>query len=143
MVGVFVEVLVDTGVKVGVLVRVPVPVGVLVRVLVRVGLGVKVKVGVLVKVGVDVRVLVAVGGVPVKVGVAVPPASTSRKAAETMPQVWKPEKLFTPRPRTKMTWRPGVSEVVSMVADTATVCEPPKVPDIAMGTPPAQGGVST
>ena len=57
------------------------------------------------------------------------------------PQVWKPWKSFTPRPRTKITWRPTDRLEVFMVALTATVGEL-NVPFIGMAVPPAQGGVS-
>ena len=75
------------------------------------------------------------------VGVGVAPPVTSRNAALIGPQVWKPWKLFTPRPRTKIMWRPNDRPVVFIVAVTATVGvvnEPP----IEMAVPPAQGGVS-
>ena len=105
-----------------------------------VGVGVCVAVGISVAVGVGVAVAVAVG-VNVAVGVGVPPSTTSRKAAVIGPQVSRPWKLFTPRPRTKIMWRPNDRPVVFIVAVTATVGvvnEPP----IEMAVPPAQGGVS-
>ena len=71
-----------------------------------VGEGLGVEVGVAVGVGVVVAVGVAVGVgviVGVGVGVGVEPPVTSRNAALIGPQVWKPWKLFTPRPRTKIT----------------------------------------
>ena len=89
-----------------------------------------------VAVGVAVAVAVALG-----VGVGDPPPVTSRNAALIGPQVWKPWKSFTPRPRTKITWRPPDRLAVSMVASTATVGEL-NVPFIGMAVPPAQGGVS-
>ena len=49
-------------------------------------------------VAVGVTVAVAVG-----VGVGVEPPVTSRNAALIGPQVWKPWKSLTPRPRTKIT----------------------------------------
>ena len=87
-------------------------------------------------VGVAVAVAVALG-----VGVGDPPPVTSRNAALIGPQVWKPWKSFTPRPRTKITWRPIDRLAVFMVASTATVGEL-NVPFIGMAVPPAQGGVS-
>ena len=89
-----------------------------------------------VAVGVAVAVAVALG-----VGVGDPPPVTSRNAALIGPQVWKPWKLLTPRPRTKITWRPADRLAVFMVALTATVGEL-NVPFIGMAVPPAQGGVS-
>ena len=91
-----------------------------------------------VAVGVAVAVAVALG---VGVGVGVPPPVTSMNAALTGPQVWKPWKSLTPRPRTKITWRPTDRLAVFMVASTATVGEL-NVPFIGMAVPPAQGGVS-
>ena len=79
--------------------------------------------------------------VAVALGVGVGPPVTSRNAALTGPQVWKPWKSLTPRPRTKITWRPTDRLVVLMVASTATVGEL-NVPLIGMAVPPAQGGVS-
>jgi hypothetical protein len=99
-------------------------------------LGVGVGRGVAVGVAVAVAVAVAVG-----VGVGVPPPVTSRNAALTGPQVWKPWKSLTPRPRTKITWRPTDRLAVFMVASTGTVGEL-NVPFIGMAVPPAQGGVS-
>ena len=101
-------------------------------------MAVAVGVGVVVAVGVAVGVGVIVG---VGVGVGVEPPVTSRNAALIGPQVWKPWKLFTPRPRTKITWRPTDRLAVFMVALTATVGEL-NVPFIGMAVPPAQGGVS-
>ena len=89
--------------------------------------------------GVAVGVVVAVA---VAVGVGVAPPVTSRNAALIGPQVWKPWKSLTPRPRTKITWRPADRLAVFMVASTATVDEL-NAPFIAMAAPPAQGGVST
>jgi len=101
-----------------------------------------VAVGVAVGVAVAVAVAVAVGvGVGVTLGVGVEPPVTSRNAALIGPQVWKPWKSFTPRPRTKITWRPTDRLTVFMVASTATVGEL-NVPFIGMAVPPAQGGVS-
>jgi hypothetical protein len=100
------------------------------------GLDLGVGVGLGVAVGVAVAVAVALG-----VGVGVPPPVTSRNAALTGPQVWKPWKSLTPRPRTKITWRPTDRLVVSMVASTATVGEL-NAPFIGMAVPLAQGGVS-
>ncbi len=97
-----------------------------------VGLGVAVAVGV----GVDVGV-----GVTLGVGVGVEPPVTSRNAALIGPQVWKPWKSLTPRPCTKIMWRPADRLAVSMVASTATVGESNE-PFIGMAVPPAQGGVS-
>ena len=71
----------------------------------------------------------------------VEPPITSRKAALIGPQVWKPWKLFTPRPRTKITCRPSERLAVFIVASTATVGEL-NVPFMGMAVPPAQGGVS-
>jgi hypothetical protein len=89
-------------------------------------------------VGVGLGVDVAVG---VAVGVGVAPPVTSRNAALTGPQVWKPWKSLTPRPCTKITWRPTDKPAVFMVASTATVGEL-NVPFIGMAVPLAQGGVS-
>jgi hypothetical protein len=97
-----------------------------------------------VAVGARVAVAVAVGvdvGVGVTLGVGVGPPVTSRNAALIGPQVWKLWKLLTPRPRTKITWRPTDRLAVFMVALTATVGEL-KLPFIGMAVPPAQGGVS-
>ena len=88
--------------------------------------------------GVAVGVAVAVA---VALGVGVAPPVTSRNAALTGPQVWKPWKSLTPRPRTKITWRPTDRLPVFMVALTATVVEL-NVPFIGTAIPPAQGGVS-
>ena len=101
-----------------------------------VGVGLGVEVGV--AVGVAVGVMVAVG---IGVAVGVGPPVTSRNAALIGPQVWKPWKSLTPRPRTKITWRPTDRLAVFMVALTATVGEL-NVPFIGMAVPPAQGGVS-
>ena len=92
-------------------------------------------------VGVAAGVGVGVAGGGVGVGVGVEPSVTSRNAAVIGPQVWKPWKSFTPRPRTKITWRPTDRLAVFMVALTATVAEL-NVPLIGMAVPPAQGGVS-
>jgi hypothetical protein len=89
-----------------------------------------------VAVGVAVAVAVALG-----VGVGVEPPVTSRNAALIGPQVWKPWKSLTPRPRTKITWRPADRLAVFMVPSTATVGEL-NVPFIGMAVPPAQEGVS-
>ena len=75
--------------------------------------------GVGVGLGVDVAVGVAVG-VGVTLGVGVGPPVTSRNAALIGPQVWKPWKSLTPRPCTKITWRPADRLAVFMVASTAT-----------------------
>ena len=99
-----------------------------------VGVGLGVEVGVAVGVVVDV-------GVGVTLGVGVAPPVTSRNAALIGPQVWKPWKSVTPRPCTKITWRPTDRLAVFMVASTATVGEL-NVPFIGMAVPPAQGGVS-
>jgi hypothetical protein len=88
--------------------------------------------------GVAVGVVVAVA---VAVGVGVGPPVTSRYAALIGPQVWKPWKSLTPRPCTKITWRPTDRLAVFMVASTATVGELNE-PFIGMAVPPAQGGVS-
>jgi len=88
--------------------------------------------------GVAVGVAVAVA---VALGVGVGPPVPSRNAALTGPQVWKPWTSLTPRPRTKITWRPTGRLAVFMVASTATVGEL-NVPFIGMAVPPAQGGVS-
>jgi hypothetical protein len=90
--------------------------------------------------GVGLGVAVAVG-VGVTLGVGVGPPVTSRNAALIGPQVWKPWKSLTPRPRTKITWRPTDRLAVSMVASTATVGEL-NAPFIGMAVPPTQGGVS-
>ena len=104
--------------------------------------GVVVAVGVAVAVGVTVAVAVAVGvEVGVTLGVGVGPPVTSRNAALIGPQVWKPWKSLTPRPRTKITWRPTDRLAVFMVASTATVGESNE-PFIGTAVPPAQGGVS-
>ena len=103
---------------------------------VRRGLGEGVGLGVAVAVGVGVDV-----GVGVTLGVGVAPPVTSRNAALIGPQVWKPWKSLTPRPCTKITWRPTDRLAVFMVASTATVVESNE-PFIGMAVPPAQGGVS-
>ena len=100
------------------------------------GLATGANLGVGVGLGVDVAV-----GVGVTLGVGVGPPVTSRNAALIGPQVWKPWKSLTPRPRTKITWRPADRPAVFMVALTATVGEL-NVPFIGMAVPPAQGGVS-
>jgi hypothetical protein len=108
------------------------------------GVGVDVGVGVMIGVGVGVGVGVVGGvgvGVGVMPGVGVAPPVTSRNAALIGPQVWKPWKSLTPRPRTKITWRPTDRLAVFMVALTATVGELNE-PFIGMAVPPAQGGVS-
>jgi hypothetical protein len=116
--------------------------GVEVGVVVAVGVAVAVAVAVGVAVGVTVAVAVAVGvGVGVTLGVGVGPPVTSRNAALIGPQVWKPWKSLTPRPCTKITWRPTDRLAVFMVASTATVGEL-NAPFIEMAVPPAQGGVS-
>src|SRR5437870_5680379 len=79
--------------------------------------------------------------VAVGVGVGVGPPVTSKNAALIGPQVWKPWKSLTPRPCTKITWRPTDRLAVFMVASTATVGESNE-PFIGMAVPPAQGGVS-
>ena len=97
-----------------------------------------------VAVGVGVGVAAGVGvgvGVGVTLGVGVGPPVTSRNAALIGPQVWKPWKSLTPRPRTKITCRPTDRLAVLMVALTGTVGEL-NVPFIGMAVPPAQGGVS-
>jgi hypothetical protein len=92
--------------------------------------------------GVAVGVVVAVAvAVAVAVGVGVGPPVTSRNAALIGPQVWKPWKSLTPRPCTKITWRPTDRLAVFMVASTATVGESNE-PFIGMAVPPFQGGVS-
>ena len=98
------------------------------------GLGEGVGLGVAVAEGVGVEV-------GVTLGVGVGPPVTSRNAALIGPHVWKPWKSLTPRPRTKITWRPTDRLAVFMVASTATVGEL-NVPFIGMAVPPAQGGVS-
>ncbi len=100
------------------------------------GLGEGVGLGVAVAVGVGVDV-----GVGVTLGVGVGPPVTSKNAALIGPQVWKPWKSLTPRPCTKITWRPTDRLAVFMVASTATVGESNE-PFIGMAVPPAQGGVS-
>jgi hypothetical protein len=100
------------------------------------GLGEGVGLGVAVAVGVGVDV-----GVGVTLGVGVAPPVTSKNAALIGPQVWKPWKSLTPRPWTKITWRPTDRLAVFMVASTATVGESNE-PFIGMAVPPAQGGVS-
>ena len=132
--------LLPLGVGVGLGVAVVVGVGVGVGVGVVVAVAVAVTVGV--AVGVTVAVAVAVGvGVAVTLGVGVGPPVTSRNAALIGPQVWKPWKSLTPRPCTKITWRPTDRLAVFMVALTATVGEL-NVPSIGMAVPPAQSGVS-
>ena len=79
--------------------------------------------------------------VAVALGVGVGPPVTSRNAALIGPQVWKPWKALTPRPCTKIPWRPTERLAVFMVASTATVGEL-NVPFIGIAVPPAQGGVS-
>ena len=131
---------VGDGLGVGVAVALTVAVGVAVGVAMAVAVGVAVPVGV--AVGVTVAVAVAVGvGVGVTLGVGVGPPVTSRNAALIGPQVWKPWKSLTPRPCTKITWRPTDRLAVFMVASTATVGELNE-PFIGMAVPPAQGGVS-
>ena len=100
------------------------------------GLGEGVGLGVAVAVGVGVDV-----GVGVTLGVGVGPPVTSKNAALIGPQVWKPWKSLTPRPCTKITWRPTDRLALFMVASTATVGESNE-PFIGMAVPPAQGGVS-
>ena len=98
-----------------------------------------------VAVGVGVGVAAGVGvdvGVGVTLGVGVGPPVTSRNAALIGPQVWKPWKSLTPRPCTKMMWRPTDRLAVFMAASTATVGESNE-PFIGMAVPPTQGGVST
>ena len=80
-------------------------------------------------------------GLAVAVGVGVAPSVTSRNAALIGPQVWKPWKSVTPRPCTKIRWRPTDKLAVFMVASTATVGEL-NAPFIGMAVPPAQGGAS-
>ena len=75
------------------------------------GLGEGVGLGVAVAVGVGVDV-----GVGVTLGVGVGPPVTSKNAALIGPQVWKPWKSLTPRPCTKITWRPTDRLAVFMVA---------------------------
>ena len=117
-------------------------VGVAVALTVAVGVAVGVAVAVAVAVAVGVAVAVAVGvGVGVTLGVGVGPPVTSRNAALIGPHVWKPWKSLTPRPRTKITWRPTDRLAVFMVASTATVGEL-NVPFIGMAVPLFQGGVS-
>jgi len=126
------------GVGLGVGVGLPEAVAVAVGVGVAVAVGVAVGVTVIVGVGVGVGVSVGVG---VEVGVGVAPPVTSKNAALIGPQVWKPWKSLTPRPRTKITCRPTDRLAVFMVASTATVGEL-NVPFIGMAVPPAQGGAS-
>src|SRR6185436_17242923 len=76
--------------------------------------------GVGVTLGAAVDVGLGVPGVGVTVGAGVPPL-ISRNAAVIGPQVSKPWKLFTPRPRTNIIWRPTDRPAVFMVALTATV----------------------
>lgn len=137
--GVAVGVAVDGGVGVAVAGGVGVAVAGGVGVAVDGGVGVGVDGGVGVGVGVGVE-----GGVGVAVGVGVgvaPPTATSRNAALIGPQVWKPWKSVTPRPRTKIRWRPTDRLAVFMVAVTVTVGEL-NVPVMGIAVPPAQGGVS-
>src|SRR5437660_7570801 len=106
------------------------------------GLGEGVVFGVAVAVGVGVDVGVGVGlGVGVGVCVGVGPPVTSKNAALIGPQVWKPWKSLTPRPCTKIRWRPTDRLAVFTDALTATVGESNE-PFIGMAVPPAQGGVS-
>ena len=106
---------------------------------VAVGVGVGPVVGVLVGAG----VLVGVGVGPtvgVLVGVGVGPAIvTLRKMALTAPQ-----ELPASRPRTYKVWRPALSPVLSTlaVAFSLVALKAPSPALIAMGVPPAQGGVS-
>jgi hypothetical protein len=102
--------------------------------------------GVGVVLGVDVAVVVAVAvavgvAVAVALGVGVGPPVTSRNAALIGPQVCKPWKSLTPRPCTKITWRPTDRLAVFRAASTATVGELNE-PFIGMAVPPPQGGVS-
>src|SRR6478736_890788 len=99
----------------GAILGVGVGLGVEVGVVVAVDVAVAVAVAVGVAVGVTVAVAVAVG-VGVTVGVGVAPPVTSRNAALIGPQVGKPWKSLTPRPRTKITWRPTDRLAVFMVA---------------------------
>src|SRR5258705_13070148 len=103
-------------------------------------LGVGVGLGVAVAVGVGGGVVVGVGGGGTLGGGVAPPV-TSKNAALIGPQVWKPWKSLTPRPCTKITWRPTDRLAVFMVASTATVGELNE-PFIGMAVPPAHGGVS-
>jgi hypothetical protein len=112
--------------------------GLAVGVAVALTVAVAVAVAVAVGVGVDVAVAVGEGGT---LGVGVGPSVTSRNAALIGPQVWKPWTSFTPRPRTKITWRPTDRLAVFMVASTVTVGEL-NVPFFGMAVPTAQGGVS-
>src|SRR5438874_12623812 len=105
-----------------------------------VGLGLGVGRGLGEGVGLGVAVGVCVG-VGVILGVGVGPPVTSKNAALIGPQVWKPWKSLTPRPCTKITWRPTDRLAVFMIASTATVGESNE-PFIGMAVPPAQGGVS-
>jgi hypothetical protein len=147
-VGVTVAPGVNDGVAVGAMVGVALGamVGVAVGGIVGVAGGVTVATGVGVGVGVA-GVGVGVAGVGVSVGpgvrlgVGVGPPVTSRNAALIGPQVWKLWKSVTPRPRTKITWRPNDRLAVLIVALTATVAEL-NVPVMGMAVPPAQGGVS-
>src|SRR5882757_7714673 len=135
---------VGDGLGVGVAVALTVAVGVAVGVAVVVAVAVAVGVAVAVAVGVGVTVAVAVAvgvGVGVTLGVGVGPPVTSRNVALIGPQVWKPWKSLTPRPCTKITWRPTDRLAVFMVALTATVGEL-NVPFIGMAVPPAHEGVS-
>ena len=143
-VGVVVGVTEGETVAVALAVGVAVAVAVGVAVAVAVGVGVEVAPGVGVAVGVGVGVAAGVGvdvGEGVTPGVGVGPPVTSRNAALIGPQVWKLWKSLTPRPRTKITWRPADRLAVFIVALTATVDEL-NVPFIGMAVPPAQGGVS-
>jgi hypothetical protein len=140
--GLAVAVAVAVAVAEAVAVAVAVAAAVTVGVAVAVAVGVAVAVAVRVAVGVTVAVAVAVAvGAGVTVGVGVAPPVTSRNAALIGPQVWKPWKSLTPRPRTKITWRPIDRLPVFMVALTATVGEL-NVPFIGMAVPLFQGGVS-
>ena len=103
-------------------------------------LGEGVGLGVAVAVGVGLGVAEGVG-VGITLGVGVGPPVTSKNAALIGPQVWKPWKSLTPRPCTKITWRPTDRLAVFMVASTATVGEL-NVPFIGMAVPAPQGGVS-
>src|SRR5215212_9421770 len=85
-----------------------------------------------------VAVAVAVAGTGVGVG---PPGVMVSQAAEIGPQVSKPWNWLTPRPRTKIRWRPTDRLAVLMVACTGTVWLP-KAPVMGTAVPPAQGGVS-
>src|SRR5262249_22151037 len=73
-------------------------------------------------------------------GVGGGPPVTSKNAALIGPQAWKPWKSLTPRPLTKITWRPTDRLAVLMVASTPTTGEFHETL-IGRALPPAEAGV--